>query len=234
MTSHRLLELQQTDSHIDLLRNRMPKLPEVVAAAAANGEVKKWEQHAAALRNKIADVEATITVAEAANATVGAKRDRLEKQLKTIIAPREAEALMHEIARLNAERSVLDDEELAAMDVLAEAESELAAHIAGESALRAAASVADEGAAAARGVSQADIDASLITRDALRSTFDEATLKQYDAMRGNHNGVAIAKLNGLQCDGCHLDLSRGEVDAMKRLPEDEVVECPNCGRLLVR
>ena len=234
MTSHRLLELQQTDSHIDLVRNRMPKLPEVVAAAAASGEVKKWEQRAAALRKKIADVEASITVAEAANATVGAKRDRLEKQLKTIIAPREAEALMHEIARLNAERSVLDDEELAAMDVLAEAETELATHIADESALREAASVADEGAAAARGVSQADIDSSVRARDALRSTFDEATLEQYDAMRGNHNGVAIAKLNGLQCDGCHLDLSRGEVDAMKRLPEDEVVECPNCGRLLVR
>jgi predicted nucleic acid-binding Zn-ribbon protein len=141
---------------------------------------------------------------------------------------------MHEIARLNAERSALDDEELAAMDVLAEAETELATHIADESALRDAASLADEGAAAARGVSQADIDSSLIIRDGLRSTFDGATLKQYDTMRGNHNGVAIAKLNGLQCDGCHLDLSRGEVDAMKRLPEDEVVECPNCGRLLVR
>ncbi len=212
----------------------MPKLPEVVAAANAAGEVKRWEQKAAALRNKIDDVEASITVAEAANAAVGAKRDRLEKQLKTIIAPREAEALMHEIARLNAERSALDDEELAAMDVLAEAEAELATHIAAEPALRDAASVAEEGAAAARSVSQADIDSSLHARDALRSTFDEATLKQYDTMRNNHNGVAIAKLNGLQCDGCHLDLSRGEVDAMKRLPEDEVVECPNCGRLLVR
>ena len=46
--------------------------------------------------------------------------------------------------------------------------------------------------------------------------------------------MAIAKLNGLRCEGCHLDLSRGEVDQMKRLPADELVECPNCGRLLVR
>jgi len=29
-------------------------------------------------------------------------------------------------------------------------------------------------------------------------------------------------------------LSRGEVDAIKRTEADEIPECPNCGRLLVR
>ena len=234
MSSNRLLELQLTDSHIDLVRTRMPKLPEVVAATAATGAVKAWERQAEALRTKIAELEASINASENANATIATKRDRLEKQLKTVIAPREAEALMHEIALLNAERSALDDEEFAAMDAMAEAETELAEHVAGEPAVRAAADAAEELAAVARAASEADIAASTVTRDELRDSLDAALLKQYDTMRGQHNGIAIAKLNGMQCDGCHLDLSRAEVDDIKRLPDDEMGECPNCGRLLVR
>jgi predicted nucleic acid-binding Zn-ribbon protein len=234
MTSHRLLELQQTDSHIDLLRNRLPKLPEVVAAAQAAAEVKAWEQRAAELRTRIAELEASITASEQANATIGTKRARLEQQLKTVIAPREAEALMHEISLLNTQRSALDDEELAAMDLLAEAEDALTEHNSNEAAVREKAAAAEEVASAARGVSEADIVASSATRDSLRASLDEAIVKQYDTMRGQHSGVAIAKLNGMQCDGCHLDLSRAEVDDIKRLPDDEMGECPNCGRLLVR
>jgi len=234
MSGNRLLELQLTDSHIDLVRTRIPKLPEVVAANAALAAVKAWEQQAAALRAKITELEASINASEHANATIATKRDRLEKQLKTVIAPREAEALMHEIALLNAERSALDDEEFAAMDAMAEAETELAEHVAREATVRAGAAAADELAAVARAASEADIEASTVTRDSLRDSLSAELLKQYDTMRGQHNGIAIAKLNGMQCDGCHLDLSRAEVDDIKRLPDDEMGECPNCGRLLVR
>ena len=234
MSGNRLLELQLADSHIDLVRMRIPKLPEVVAATAAAAAVTAWEKRADALRVKIAELEASINASEKANGTIATKRDRLEKQLKTVIAPREAEALMHEIALLNTERAALDDEELAAMDALAEAEDQLAEHVAGEAAIRADAGAADELAAAARAASEADIEATTVTRDELRGSLDAALLKQYDTMRGQHNGIAIAKLNGMQCDGCHLDLSRAEVDDIKRLPDDEMGECPNCGRLLVR
>ena len=184
MTADRLLELQQTDSHIDLLRARMPKLPEVVAAGRAAADVAAWEQRAEALRSTIAAHEATITAAEHANEAIATKRDRLEKQLKTIIAPREAEALMHEIARLNDERSALDDEELVAMDSMAGAEAELAEHTAVEQALRAAAATANDAAAAAKAASEADIAASSEHRESFRAGLDAAALKQYDTMRG--------------------------------------------------
>jgi predicted dithiol-disulfide oxidoreductase (DUF899 family) len=46
--------------------------------------------------------------------------------LKTVIAPREAEALMHEIAVLNERREALDDGELSALEEQAETEDDLA------------------------------------------------------------------------------------------------------------
>jgi predicted nucleic acid-binding Zn-ribbon protein len=234
MTPEKLLELQRTDSHIDLLRTRMPKLPEVVASVAADAEVAGWEREKATLGTRIAGYEAEITTSEQANEAIAKKRGRLEQQLKTVIAPREAEALMHEIALLNGQRSDLDDQELEAMDGLSQAEAALAEHAAKEAQIREAAAAAAATAASARAASEADIAESTVTRDALRAGFDAPTLARYDSMRAAHNGVAVAKLEGLRCDGCHLDLSRGEVDDIKRLPADEWVECSNCGRLLVR
>jgi uncharacterized protein len=58
-------------------------------------------------------------------------------------------------------------------------------------------------------------------------------LARYDRLRGQL-GVAVARLVGHRCDGCHLDLSPGEVDIVKDAPADELAECPQCNRLLVR
>lgn len=234
MTPSALLELQVLDSHIDLLRTRLPKLAEVVASASANAEVVGWQQRHNALQARIAELESAIASTEHESAGVATKRARLEQQLKTVIAPREAEALMHEIALMNTQRSALDDTELEAMDGLAAAEAQLAEHLNDEPRVRDAAAAAAQVAGVARAESEADIASSTDQRDVLRGQFDAAMLERYDSMRAAHGGVAIAKLNGLRCEGCHLDLSRGEVDDIKRLPADEIVECPNCGRLLVR
>lgn len=229
-----MLDLQLTDSAIDQIRLRLPRLAEVVAARAATAEVVAWDKRSADLTDQIARHEAAIANAEAASAAISTQRARLEKQLKTVIVPREVEALMHEIAQLNGKRSALDDDELEAMDALAGAESEMAEHEANEPLLREAAANSVAAAAVATAAAEADLVDKIAIRDGMRAAFDSSTLARYDTMRSQHNGQAIAKLNGLRCEGCHLDLSRGEVDDIKRMPEDELAECPNCGRLLVR
>ena len=229
-----MLALQLNDSAIDQLRLRIPRLPEVVAAAAAAAEVTDWEKRTAELRKQAAGFEAAINASEHENERINKHRVRLEQQLKTVIAPREAEALMHEIATLNGQRSVLDDAELEAMDGLGEAESKLAALTENEPRLRAAVAATAESAALAVAAAEAEMAERAQESARMRADLDPAMLKRYDAMRPTLNGIAIAKLNGLRCDGCHLDLSRGEVDDLKRLPGDEFGECPNCGRLLVR
>src|SRR4051794_721982 len=232
-TAEQLLELQLNDTAIDQLRFRMPRLPEVVAAAAATADVSAWEKRAAELRGQIEGFERAISNSESASGAITAKRERLEKQLKTVIAPREAEALMHEIAGLNAQRSALDDDELEAMDGLARAEDELREHATREARVREAAAEASQVAEAATASAQAELAERESTRDAARSAIDAPTLSRYDSMRSTHDGVAVAKLAGLQCEGCHLDMSRAEADDIKRLPPGELAECPNCGRLLV-
>ena len=234
MSADALLELQLADTAIDQLRHRLPRLPEVLAAEAAASELFMWTKRATALRKQIADFEAAIAVSEQKSAAISGQRDRLEKQLKTVISPREAEALMHEIATLTTQREALDDGELEAMDGVAAAEAELASHHETHDDVHGSSAAAAELADAAREAAAAELAQRTAARDALRAALDAAVLKRYDEMRGQYGGVAVAKLNGLRCEGCHLDLSRGEVDSLKRQETDEIPECPNCGRLLVR
>ena len=61
-----------------------------------------------------------------------------------------------------------------------------------------------------------------------------AMLARYDSLRAHFGGVAIARLVGSRCDGCHLTLAQGVLERIRSAPADELVECEECGRLLVR
>jgi hypothetical protein len=56
----------------------------------------------------------------------------------------------------------------------------------------------------------------------------------YDRARQHFDGVAVARLDGHRCHGCHLDLSPAEMDVVKGTPAGQLPECPQCGRYLVR
>jgi hypothetical protein len=59
-------------------------------------------------------------------------------------------------------------------------------------------------------------------------------LAEYDRLRPAFDGVAVARLLGATCTGCNLSLAAAELDRARRAPADEVVLCPDCGRILVR
>ena len=78
--------------------------------------MRSWEQRRAALRSRIDELGASIDDAERRGADLLAHRQRLEQQMKTVIAPREAEALMHEMATLTEQTDELDGHELEALE----------------------------------------------------------------------------------------------------------------------
>ena len=58
-------------------------------------------------------------------------------------------------------------------------------------------------------------------------------LATYDRKRAAF-GVAVARLIGKQCQGCHLELSAAEIDTVRdEAAATGVTDCPDCGRLLV-
>ncbi len=176
---------------------------------------------------------ASIDAAERRTVEIDAAVARLESQLKTVIAPREAEALQHEIAALRGERSVLDDAALAAMELLDEEDRTVSsldrelveARRAVESALAALREAQD--------LEQAQITQLTERRNAQMLVVPQDLLHRYEARRANRKDAVVAELHGPTCDACHLDLSQTERDDLRRLAEDEIPECPHCGCILV-
>lgn len=230
--SHPVLELQAAETMSDQLKNRRQRLAEREQVQAARNDLIRWNESRKLLHQRLDELEQQIAQSEKESHDIDRKRTKLEAQLKTVIAPREAEALQSEIATLNTRRGELDDAELAALEEQSRLEDELASVLGQERALTETLTTADVALAAA----ERDIDGELKgianRLEGLRAEVDKSVLKRYDRLR-SHFVVAATKLSGSRCEGCHLDLSAHEVDDVKdELAASGIADCPQCGRLL--
>jgi uncharacterized protein len=228
-----LLAVQLLDSEIDQINARRLRLPQRVTLQTALDALAKWTAAGDAQRALIAAANESIEQSEAAGGELDKKQARLEAQLKTVIAPREAEALMHEIDGLKAKHSALDDIELAAMEQQSNAEEELAALALREPAL--AAQVAEARDLLDRALTElADEEAAVSGRRAsVDAVLTDADRGFYAQMRKRHGAVAICTLDRHSCTGCHVDLSQVEFERVVDETKAGLAECPHCGRTLV-
>lgn len=233
MNGPALLALQLLDSQLDALEGRRKRLPERAALDGARAAHAAHAAERSRLEAIVADATAAIERAEHDGGELDTKQRRLEAQLKTVIAPREAEALMSEIAQLRAKHGELDDVELEAMERQGEAESALAALAEAEPPLLDAVAAGQAPLAAAEADIAAEVADVSTRRDTAAAALATDELSMYTSMRARYGGVAIAQLERRTCTGCHVDLSPMEHDRVKAAPAGELPECPNCSRLLV-
>jgi predicted nucleic acid-binding Zn-ribbon protein len=229
----RLLALQHIDTQADQLRVKRERLPEREQLAARSDQMTAWERRRSQIATRLDELTAAIEQAEERNAELSAHRERLEAQMKTVIAPREAEALMHEIDTINGQRDELDDTELAALEEQSALDDERVTHVASEEPMREALGHADEALARACADIDAEIQELAEQRIGAIGDLDDGIVQRYESVRSSA-GVAVAELKGHRCEGCHLDLSAAEVDTAKdESAASGYTECPQCGRLLI-
>ena len=140
----RLLTLQSFQTELDQLAVRRTKLPEQEASDTASRAVSEWQRRTDSIRARMVELEVEIASDENRNAANEADKTRLEGQLKTVIAPREAEALMHEIETVTARRDELDLAEIEALEEQSTLDDDLTTHLPDEALLRQASADADE------------------------------------------------------------------------------------------
>ena len=117
---------------------------------------------------------------------------------------------MHELATLAERRDALDDQELASLEEQSTLADEITALDAAAPGARDRAADAAAALAGARGRrSTPSWPASPPPRAALVARLDDAAIARYDRLRARLGGVAVARLEGSRCGGCHLDLSTG-------------------------
>ena len=227
-----LYDLQMLDTSLEQLRHQFITLPEREVLALVQKNITDCAAKISLGELRQQELEKLLSVAEASSATLQKKRERLEQQMKTVIATREAEALQHEILTVNGELNTVDEESLAFMEeseyidsTLVSARNDLGQFHTAEIAATEALKLAEEyKKAEARDVEE--------KRQRLAESLDEKWSAAYELRRSQHKGIAVAKVKNHVCGGCHLDLSPSEVDLLKK-ETDENRECPNCARWLV-
>jgi len=228
-----LIQLQGVDTQIDQLSHRKGALPELLAAEQHRQQVIQWDLKRQQIDARSAELMAAVESAEHQSAEIDMHKLRLSSQLRTVIAPREAEALQSEMRTLSDRRDALDERELEAMEELSNLEIQMSKFQDEEPALREALENAESALASALAEIVAAVKALETQRAAFRAEVPEVILARYDHLR-SHLGVAVARLAGRRCEGCHMDLSPVEVDIVKAVPATELAECPQCTRILAR
>lgn len=151
-----------------------------------------------------------------------------------ITNPKDLERMTHELESLERRISTLEDEELEVMARLEDAQRDLdgfTAQVAEfDEKLAALATSRDEKLVA--------IDADLASVVADRAPAAEGIpadlLALYDKLRDQKGGVGAAELRQRRCTGCQLGIDNAELAVIAAAPDDQVIRCEECSRILVR
>src|SRR5918995_403142 len=209
-----LLVVQEHDTRADQLAHRIDTLP-------ARAELAKLEDAGGALDRQLTDVQRrrdelgrSQQRLEDEIASLTERANQAEKQLYSgaVSNPRELQALQDDVASIRRRIGQLEDDELEIMELIEPVDAE-GSELSGQR-------------------DQLDADAQRLRAELAESESELAA--ELGELRSRLGGVAIARLAGTTCQGCHLALSAVEVDRIRKLSLDEAVHCEECGRLLVR
>jgi predicted nucleic acid-binding Zn-ribbon protein len=231
-----LLAVQEHDTRADQLNHRIQTLPfradltrledDVVAVDRQLADAQRRRDELARSQQRLEDEIASLT--ERAN--------QAEKQLYSgaVTNPRELQALQDDVASIRRRIRQLEDDELEIMELVEPVDAERS-DLTGQ---RDRLDAEGERLRAQLAEAESELEAQLAEVQAERSTVaadvPDELWSEYDKLRARLGGVAIARLVGSTCQGCHLALSAVEVDRIRKLSLDEAVHCEECGRLLVR
>jgi predicted nucleic acid-binding Zn-ribbon protein len=232
----RLLELADLDSELARIEHRRRGLPEHQEIARIEHRDTELRDSIAALTAQSSDLKRDQAKAEADVEQVRSRIDRDRNRLDggMISSPRELENLQSEIASLQRRQSDLEE---IVLDVMERRETAQAS-LDGATAERAQIGTDLQAVTEARDVALAELDELAAKAGARRTEIAGVSpadlLDLYDKLRAQHGGVGAAALRQGRCQGCHLTLNTVDLNAIRAAPEDDVLRCEECRRILVR
>jgi predicted nucleic acid-binding Zn-ribbon protein len=231
----RLLDLQAIDTALAQLAHRRRTLPEHAELDAFARELSALEDERIRAQVGVDDLDRDIARLERDIDQVRVRKDRDQARLTTGRGPaRELEALQHELVSLNRRQSELEDAELALMEQRETAQAELDELESRIAALRERRAAVQ----ARRDQALADIAKEEQFRSAAReplvADLPADLVALYDRLREQAGGLAAALLSGGRCGGCRIELSGADKVRIRAASPDEVVQCEECRRIMVR
>ncbi len=230
----RLLDLARLDTRSGQLAHKRKTLPQDRAYSEIAARLATHDDDLVRARTAASDVQREVDRAESAVQLV---RDRAARNQARLDAgqgsAKDLQALQHELASLDRRQAELEDAQLEVMERVEALEADVERLTAEQQAL----TEQVEEAAQARDAALAAIAAE--EEDVARRRADVSVgvgqdlLDLYEKVRAQ-TGIGAAELVARRCGGCQLELMGADLRRIAAAPDDEVVRCEECRRILVR
>jgi uncharacterized protein len=231
----RLLDLQAIDTRLDQIEHARTHLPQLVQLADLRQKAEVIGAELVRVRTARDDVQRELRKSEADVQQVRDRAARDEARLNSGTGTaKDLQALQHELESLARRQRELEDIELDVMERAEAIDSDLAELQAGSD--RLTAQIAD--VESSRDAALADLDAEAARvgdpRTDVEGEVGDDLVALYDKIRATHGGLGAAPLRQRRCGGCQLELNAVDLGRIRSAPEDEVIRCEECRRILVR
>jgi hypothetical protein len=232
----RLLDVQQLDSTLDRLKHRkatLPELAELETLAARRDElsddVVRAETEDSDLGREQAKVDTDVE-------TVRSRMERDQKRLDSgqVGSPKELENLQHEIESLHRRQTELEDAELEVMEQREAVQTRLGLLQEEQAKVGESISEAEQRRDAAYEEIAAESEKAAAQRAETVASIDTELVGLYEKLRTSSGGIGAAALHRGRCEGCHLQLNTTDLNRLRDAPDDEVLRCEECRRILIR
>ena len=231
----RLLDLQAIDTRLDQIAHARSHLPQLAELADLLVKARLIDDQLVRSRTELGDVQREVAKAES---DVQLVRDRAARDQARLDAgtgsAKDLQAISHELTSLARRQSELEDIELEVMERAEAAESDVAELERGRGELTTRIEALEE----ARDQAFARLDGEAADIGGPRPTVADEVgadlVALYEKIRLANGGTGAAALRQRRCGGCQLELNPVEIQRIRSAPEDEVLRCEECRRILVR
>jgi len=231
----RLLDLQAIDTRLDQIAHAKANLPQLAAVDVARREVGALETEVVNARTAADDVQRELTKSEQ---DVQLVRDRAARDQARLDSgegsAKDLQALQHELTSLARRQAELEDVELEVMEraesraarvtELQNRHAEVAERLARLESERDARLAELDAEAVKVGAGRADVVAGV----------GDDLVSLYEKIRASSGGLAAAAMQHRRCGGCRLELNPVDIDRIRSTPQDEIIRCEECRRIMVR
>jgi len=231
----KLLALQALDSSLIQLDHKAKNLPvsklldeKIIAHATARDLCVAAETEKSDIKHELSKSEVDVE-------QVVSRIERDEKRLASGQGtPKELEQLQHELGSLAKRRAELEEIELEVMVRIEALDQRIASLSSERDALHEEViKLSKEKDVALEEINRAK-NATISERSALAREIENDLLGLYEKIRSSADGIGAAWLHAGQCQGCNLTINAADLSKINSLPDDDVVRCEECRRILVR
>lgn len=231
----KILALQSLDSSLMQLDHKARNLPVSKVLDEKTLAFASARDLCVAAETEKSDIKHELSKSEVDVEQVVSRIERDEKRLASGQGtPKELEQLQHELVSLNKRRAELEEVELEVMmriDALDQRISSLSAQrdLLHEEVTK----LAKEKDSALDEINRAR-NLTVADRESLAKEIEPELLALYEKVRATADGIGAARLHAGQCQGCNLSINAADLARISALPDDELVRCEECRRILVR